>query len=721
MPNNIIPLKDILQICKKQPKPGAGWSKLDNTPIFTFRPSPTETRKMKTFCLDEDPEISRYFYLGKGRRASLMKLSTTQAREKKMMKMKISKKPTGIIKPQSVIHSKPNRDSKHKLGIKIWNDQTDEKLGIKALGMVMKSEMLKKPESVPDLSTGLDNLLKRIEELEEETRSALVCSPDVFSTNSEEKTTVPSSKNVLLKKIPSLIPLSSQTSVENVIKMREENKSEEDDLPSSNLQSVPSSPKFSAEETLNQNFDIPVTNPEKNTILENEICDPVAELASDVTDLKHENTSSEIKTASALESKSKLPSDIDTTDPKASEPTNSLKRRRKPLKPVQKIIYDKNHEYESLTQTQTTETTKPTEIYHSEDNKTDDLTPKSKKGSVKKSTKKRLNESLAEYDDNLSSKEIPEIVVIIPKKKGRSKRKLENNSPKSEARVQAPKKIKLEKKKLFVDVKLARIADENPYTKKVQSFRKSKITQVEDDDLIDLENEIDENQEKSLLEPYCNVCQILLERNSDNEKVSAAAVKRIPDQSVVWVPQSDDSKLNEDKLLSSFPASKLIVCSSCKVCVHEVCYKAQYDDDLWLCDRCIYIADERNKPVSCFLCSESRGALKKDCCDRFYHVRCAVLIPEIAKESPVDLRFVPRKRWNVRCLICNEVGKEPAVHCMASKECMLSFHLSCAYKHGVDCALGPEQNVILRCSFCIEKFQLKEDANKTAKFPPQVC
>ena len=716
MPSNIIPLKDILQICKNQPKPAAGWSKLDDTPIYTFRPSPTETRKMKTFCLDEDPEISRYFYLGKGRRASLMKLSTTQAREIKIMKMKILKKPTGIIKPQSVIHPKPNRDN-HKLGTKIWNDQIDEKCGIKALGRVMNSEMLKKPESVPDLSAGLENLLKRIEELEEQTRSALVCSPDVFSTKPEEKTTAPSSKNVLLKKIPSLISLSSQSSVENVIKMGEENKSE-DDFPTITLQSVPASPKLSAEETLKQNFDIPVTKPNKNTILENsEICDPVAELANDVSDLKHEHDSSEIKTtASALESKSKLPSDIDTIDPIASEPTNSLKRRRKPLKPVQRIIYDKNHEYESLTQTQTTGITKPIEINHSEDNKSDHLTPKSIEGPVKKSTKK----SLKADDDNLSSKEIPEI-DIIPKKKGRSKRKLEDNSPKSEVRVQAPKKIKLEKKKLFVDMKLARIADANPYTKKVQSFRKSKITQVEDDGLMDLENEINENQEKSLLEPYCNVCQILLERSSYNEKVSAAAVKRIPDQSVVWVPQSDDSKLNEDKLLSSFPASKLIVCSSCKVCVHKACYKAQYEDDLWLCDRCIYIADERNKPVSCFLCSESRGALKKDCCDQFYHVRCAVLIPEIAKESPVDLRFVPRKRWNVTCLICNEVGKEPAVHCMASKECMLSFHLSCAYKHGVDCALGPEQNVILRCSFCIEKFQLKEDGNKVAKFPPQVC
>ena len=300
------------------------------------------------------------------------------------------------------------------------------------------------------------------------------------------------------------------------------------------------------------------------------------------------------------------------------------------------------------------------------------------------------------------------------KKPTGKKRSLEATSPPANEK----KKPRVEKRKTFVDVKLARIPDQNPYAKKAQSFRR-KRENVEEV-TIDLNEEIEENMRKSLQEPYCNVCEVLLERSNPVGKVPVDSLRRIPEQSVVWVPQRIKPTVNvSENICQTFLVSRLLVCSSCKVCVHEACYQT-HCDDLWLCDRCIHIANPDVKTVSCYLCSGTKGALKKAPNDQFYHIRCAILIPELSREPEVDLSLVSTRRWNVSCLICDQVGKAPAVHCMASKECMLSFHLSCAYSNGVDCVLGPENNVILRCAFCVEQFQLKKEEQSETKFPPQV-
>jgi hypothetical protein len=70
------------------------------------------------------------------------------------------------------------------------------------------------------------------------------------------------------------------------------------------------------------------------------------------------------------------------------------------------------------------------------------------------------------------------------------------------------------------------------------------------------------------------------------------------------------------------------------------------------------------------------------------------------------------------CLICDIRGQQPAVHCNASTVCMLSFHPACGLAAGVDCAIGPDNRIILRCGFCMEKFNLRAEERRVSKFDP---
>ena len=280
---------------------------------------------------------------------------------------------------------------------------------------------------------------------------------------------------------------------------------------------------------------------------------------------------------------------------------------------------------------------------------------------------------------------------------------------------------KRRKKNVYVDMKLARVPDLNPYAKKAQSFRKNRRSEVEEAAEENLEEEIQVNVRRSVHEPYCNICEILLERTPSQNlamgheaKINESTVP-IPQQSMVWIPRPESTL--EGTTDKPFPVSRLLVCSRCKVCVHEVCYGA-VESENWMCDKC---ALPEKKTATCYICKRTGGALKKTSGGEFFHFRCAVLIPELSRLSDIDLNLIPAKRWNLRCLICDRSGTEPAVHCMASRECQLSFHISCAETHAMDCVLGPENAVILRCAFCVEKFKLKEEEEITEnKFPPQV-
>jgi len=89
-----------------------------------------------------------------------------------------------------------------------------------------------------------------------------------------------------------------------------------------------------------------------------------------------------------------------------------------------------------------------------------------------------------------------------------------------------------------------------------------------------------------------------------------------------------------------------------------------------------------------------------------------------SEQESLDLSPVPSKRWNMTCLLCDTRGQEPAVHCMASAACMLAFHPACGLAGGVDCAIGPDNRIILRCGFCMEKFNLRAEERRVTRFDP---
>jgi len=279
------------------------------------------------------------------------------------------------------------------------------------------------------------------------------------------------------------------------------------------------------------------------------------------------------------------------------------------------------------------------------------------------------------------------------------------------------------KKKSYVDKKLAKVPDKNPYAKEAKSFRRTSKGVAEEIN-VDIDTEVRENIRQSLQEPYCTICAMLLDQNAGLENSHIEELEtRIPKQSVVWVTQlfrKAEGALSSDS--SAFPTSPLLSCTRCKVCVHAACYLSEgagVQGQDWVCDRCDSLSLMSEKAILCVLCNKSGGALKKNGNDVFYHLRCAVLVPELSRSREFDLSCIPSKRWTLSCIICDQVGKELSVHCMASKGCMLSFHLSCAFTNKVDCALGPENSVILRCTFCLEKFKLNEEARPEKKFPLQ--
>ena len=130
----------------------------------------------------------------------------------------------------------------------------------------------------------------------------------------------------------------------------------------------------------------------------------------------------------------------------------------------------------------------------------------------------------------------------------------------------------------------------------------------------------------SSTEPYCHVCQILSDQTGDSGDSALTPVtgpggtpRRLPAQSVVWVPQMAGTVLcpgvEEGGASETFPVSRLLVCSGCSLCVHAACYQAdlsrreQRSESGWRCDRCVHIGNPDHGFVTCCYCRKSGGAL----------------------------------------------------------------------------------------------------------------
>ncbi|XP_075228956.1 uncharacterized protein LOC142328798 [Lycorma delicatula] len=222
--------------------------------------------------------------------------------------------------------------------------------------------------------------------------------------------------------------------------------------------------------------------------------------------------------------------------------------------------------------------------------------------------------------------------------------------------------------------------------------------------ITDLETEKKYNRYFSQIAPHCSLCSIFTPAKVscmpqnwklliDKGTNTSAKGRAKPSQSAVFLPAIP-------ALRQGLRDSPLLVCSSCCVCVHAVCYGVNMDGtqppEDWKCDRC----SNNVIDVSCCLCPMGGGAYKQTTDNRWAHILCALMVPGahfINKDNQdiIDVTktiLVPHK-----CFYCNKEGG--LVHC-CDHSCTHWYHLSCALVFGVKFKINrfPGSRFIISCS-----------------------
>ena len=227
------------------------------------------------------------------------------------------------------------------------------------------------------------------------------------------------------------------------------------------------------------------------------------------------------------------------------------------------------------------------------------------------------------------------------------------------------KRVKGKSASGFIDKKLSEVPELNPYSRQLSCSRKEGRGGGERD----LDEERKRNLVESVTEPYCRLCQLLLEpelRFGLMRKGEGVATK-LPKHSVVWVPnrkegngvneENEDEEDEEESVIS-----RLLVCSSCQLCVHRSCYLLPEEGNNagWTCQAC-----SLPPSATCSLCQQPGGLLQRTDRGRLIHLDCAILLPEttITGEGRLSLKQVPEKRRCLECVVCGGQESQPGVHC----------------------------------------------------------
>ncbi|XP_031273102.1 uncharacterized protein LOC116131586 [Pistacia vera] len=173
--------------------------------------------------------------------------------------------------------------------------------------------------------------------------------------------------------------------------------------------------------------------------------------------------------------------------------------------------------------------------------------------------------------------------------------------------------------------------------------------------------------------------------------------------------------------------NKLIVCSSCKVAVHQKCYGAlEASDGSWLCSCCKEKKNDNGNLVKqpCVVCAKPGGALKPVLgrvedggSVEFAHLFCSLLIPgvfieDMTKMEPImNLEGIQETRKKAVCNVC-KMKSGGCVRCSYAS-CRISFHPMCArearYRLEVWGKYGCE-NVELR-AFCLKHSDIQDKSS----------
>lgn len=186
-------------------------------------------------------------------------------------------------------------------------------------------------------------------------------------------------------------------------------------------------------------------------------------------------------------------------------------------------------------------------------------------------------------------------------------------------------------------------------------------------------------------EPHCALC-ILFSKSDESAAVIvrmsqdwAHNVKEVqmPLRSRVY---THSSLFGDDRIKPQ--TSQLLVCNSCKLCVHAACYDINCLSTVlvpWLCDKCCGLDSALYK--SCSLCGLCGGAMKKSVDFGWVHLQCALFLPS----SPLRIsriKSTPMKMYitNKTCFICSR--KLGTIPCCDTK-CGLWLHITCGMLSGI--------------------------------------
>ncbi|KAF6155503.1 hypothetical protein GIB67_017858 [Kingdonia uniflora] len=179
-------------------------------------------------------------------------------------------------------------------------------------------------------------------------------------------------------------------------------------------------------------------------------------------------------------------------------------------------------------------------------------------------------------------------------------------------------------------------------------------------------------------------------------------------------------------------SNKLLICSKCKVAVHQKCYGVvDVPEGLWLCSWCSDHSQLLSTVTPCLLCPKQGGALKPVANDvsestesknvgvgvgvvKFAHLFCSQWMPEVYVEDTrtmepiMNVQGIKEARRKLVCYLC-KVKCGAGVRC-SHGTCRTSFHPSCAReaKHRMEIwgKLGCD-NVELR-AFCLKHSEAQD-------------
>ncbi|RWS17149.1 lysine-specific demethylase 4C-like protein [Dinothrombium tinctorium] len=207
------------------------------------------------------------------------------------------------------------------------------------------------------------------------------------------------------------------------------------------------------------------------------------------------------------------------------------------------------------------------------------------------------------------------------------------------------------------------------------------------------------NASISTIYPHCAVCILLRKFEISNDWLEAQ--KTIPKSSPVLIPNAAFAfkVIDQNTTLDEIGSSPLMVCSDCKVCVHEVCYGVVNNrndgyEGNWKCDRCRL----KRHGIHCSLCPFRGGALKQaEDANVWVHITCALMQPDAKfkngiTKSPIEINGVKKTKGinNLRCFYCQKANNRLAdyimgycIQCYKAPKCIISFHVTCAHIAGI--------------------------------------